>query len=62
MKVNTAPVQFFSEHLPSFTYRISMDTKSPPNRPSQSKSYIHVIVDAFSHFVVLVPINPSDSA
>ena len=29
-----------------------MDTKGPINPPSQHKSYIHVIVDAFSHFVV----------
>ena len=33
-----------------------MDTKAPINHPSQHKSYIHVIVDAFSHFVVTDPI------
>ena len=49
MKKQTAPAQPFSEHAPSFNYRISMNTKGPINPPSQHKSYIHVIVDAFSH-------------
>ena len=56
MKIQTAPTQSFSERAPSFDYRISMNTKAPINPPSQHKSYIHVIVDAFSHFVVTVPI------
>ena len=55
MKIQTAPTQTFSEHAPSFNYRISMDTKGPINPPSHNKSYIHVIIDAFSHFVVTVP-------
>ena len=54
MKNNSAPIQSFSEHAPSFNYRISMDTKGPIT--PQNKSYIHAIVDAFSHFVVTVPI------
>ena len=33
-----------------------MDTKGRINPPSHNKSYIHVIIDAFSHFVVTVPI------
>ena len=33
-----------------------MDTKGPINPSSQKKTYIHVFVDAFSHFVVTVPI------
>ena len=33
-----------------------MDTKGPINPPSKQNSYIHVIVDAFSHFVVTIPI------
>ena len=61
MKVNTAPIQSFSEHGPSFNYRISMDTKGPMTPPSQNKSYIHVIVDAFSHFVVTVPIESNNA-
>ena len=56
MKIQTAPTQSFPEHAPSLNYRISMDTKGPNNPPSNNKSYIHVIIDAFSHFVVTVPI------
>ena len=37
-----------------------MDTKGPINPPSHNKSYIHVIVDAFSHFVVTVPIKSNN--
>ena len=55
-KIQTAPTHSFSEHALSFNYRISMDTKGPINPPSHNKSYIHVIIDAFSHFVVTVPI------
>ena len=32
-KIQTAPTQSFSEHAPSFNYRISMDTKGPINPP-----------------------------
>ena len=56
VKIQTAPTQSFSEHAPSFNYRISMDTKGPINPLSHNKSYIHVIIDAFSHFVVTVSI------
>ena len=61
MKIQTAPTQPFSEHAPSFNHRISMDTKGLINPPSQHKSYIHVIVDAFSHFVVTVPIKSNNA-
>ena len=61
MKIQTAPTQLFSEHAPLVNYRISMDTKGPINPPSQHKSYIHVIVDAFSHFVVTVPIKSNNA-
>ena len=61
MKIQTAPTQSFLEHASSFNYRISMDTKGPINPPSQHKSYIHVIVDAFSHFVVTVPIKSNNA-
>ena len=61
MKIQTAPTQSFSEHAPSFNYRISMDTKGPINPPSHNKSYIHVIFDAFSHFVVTVPIKSNNA-
>ena len=61
MKIQTAPTQSFSKHAPSFNYRISMDTKGPINPPSHNKSYIHVIIDAFSHFVVTVPIKSNNA-
>ena len=61
MKFHTAPTQSFSEHGPSFNYRISMDTKGPKNPPSHNKSHIHVISDAFSHFVVTVPIKSKNA-
>ena len=38
-----------------------MDTKGPMNPPSNQNSYIHVIVDAFSHFVVTVPIKHNNA-
>ena len=38
-----------------------MDTKGPVNPPSQNKSHIHVIVDAFSHFVVTVRIKSNNA-
>ena len=61
MKIQTPHTQSFSEHAPSFNYRISMDTKGPINPPSHNKSYIHVIIDAFSHFVVTVPIKSNNA-
>ena len=61
MKIQTAPTLSFSEHDPSFNYRISMDTKGPINPPSHKKSYIHVIIDTFSHFVVTVPIKSNNA-
>ena len=53
-KIQTATIQTISENASSFNYRISMDTKRPINPPSKQNSYIHAIVDAFSHFVVTV--------
>ena len=38
-----------------------MDTKGPINPPSEQNSYIHVIVDAFSHFIVTVPIKSNNA-
>ena len=61
MKNQTAPTQSFSDHASSFNYRISLDTKGPINPPSHNKSYIHVIIDAFSHFVVTVPIKSNNA-
>ena len=57
LKIQTATIQTFSENASYFNYRISMDTKGPINPPSEQNSYIQVIVDAFSHFVVTVTNN-----
>ena len=61
MKIQVASTQFFSEHASSFNYRDSLDTKGPINPPLQHKSYIHIIIDAFSHFVVTVPIKSNNT-
>ena len=61
MKIQTAPTQSFSEHAPSFNYRFSMDTKGPIYPPSYNKSFLHVIIDAFSHFVATVPIKSNNA-
>ena len=58
VKIQTAPTQSFSELAPSFNYHISMDTFNPP---PQNKSFIHVITDAFSHFVLTVPIKTNNA-
>ena len=60
-KIQTAKIQTFSENASYFNYRISMDTKGPINPPSNQNSYIHVIVDAFSHFVVTVHVKQNNS-
>ena len=60
-KIQTATIQTFSENASYFNYRKSMDTKGPINRPSNQNSYIHVILDAFSHFVVTVPIKQNNA-
>ena len=61
MKIQTAPTQSFSEHAPFFNCRNSMDTKGSINPPSHKKSYIHVIIDAFSHFGFTVPIKSNNA-
>ena len=60
-KIQTATIQTFSEKASCFNYRVSMDTKGPINPPSKQNSYIHVIVDAFSHFVETVPIKQNNA-
>ena len=60
-KIQTATLQTFSENASFFNYRISMVTKGPINPPSNQNSYIHVIVDAFRHFVVTVPIKQNNA-
>ena len=61
MKIETAPTQSISEYAPSFNHRISLDTKGPINPPSHNISYMHVIFDAFSHYVVTVPIKANNA-
>ena len=60
-QIQTATIQTFSENASNFNYRLSMDTKGPINPPSNQNSYIHVIVDAFSHFVVTVPVKQNNA-
>ena len=52
---NISPPLHFFENATHFNYRISMDTKGPISPSSQNNSYIFVIIDAFSHFVVTNP-------
>ena len=60
-KIQTATIQTLSENDRYFNYRITMDTKGPINPPSKQNSYIHVIVDAFSHFVITVPVKQNNA-
>ena len=60
-KFQIASIQTFSKNASYFNYRISMDTKGPINLPSKQNSYNHVIVDAFSHFVVTVPVKQNNA-
>ena len=55
-KIQSATIQTFSENASYFNYRISIDTNGPINPPSKQNSYIHVIIDAFSNFVVTKPV------
>ena len=52
---NISPPLPFYENGTHFNYRISMDTKSPISPSSHNNSYIFIIIDAFSHFVVTNP-------
>ena len=60
-KIQTVTIQTFSENASYFNYRVSMDTKGPINPPSKQNSYIRVIVDAFSHFVVTIPVKRNNA-
>ena len=48
-----APQQPFLKVSPYYNQRISVDTKSVISPSSDGNSYVYVIVDAFTHFVVL---------
>ena len=55
--------QPFLEVSPYFNHRISMDTKGPisPSSDGNGNSYVYVIVDAFTHHVVLQPSTTNDA-
>ena len=59
--IQTSKIQTFSENASYFNYRRSRDTKGPINPPSNQNSYIHVIVDAFSLYVVTVPVKQNNA-
>ena len=51
----------FLEFSLYFNHRISMDTKGPISPSSDGNSYVYVIVDAFTHYVVLHPSHKKDA-
>ena len=57
---NTASLRPFSELTPYFNFRISIDTKGPINPPSNGKSYIISIVDAFSNYYIPTAVTKHD--
>ena len=56
-----APQQPFLEASPYFNHRISMDTKGPNSPSLDGISYVYVILDAFTHYVVLHPSAKNDA-
>ena len=56
-----APQQPFLEVSTYFNHRISMDTKGPISPSSDGNSYIYVIVDALTRYVVLHPSPKNDA-
>ena len=57
----TAPQQPFLEVSPYFNYRISMNTRGPISPSSDGNSFVYVIVDAITHYVVLPPSPKNDA-
>ena len=55
------PLQTFLEVSPYFNHRISMDAKVPISPSLDGNSCVYVIVDAFTHFVVLHPSPKNDA-
>ena len=51
----SAPQLEFAETAERFNHRMSMDNKGPIHPASKGNSYIFVICDAFTHFVVTKP-------
>ena len=59
--LSVAPHQPFLEVSPYFNHRISMDTKGSISPSSDGNSFVYVIVDAFTHYVVLHPSPKNDA-
>ena len=60
MDTNTAPQLDIAETAEGFNQRISMDTKGTIHPASKGSSYVFVICDAFTHFVVTKPASFND--
>ena len=56
-----APQQPFLEVSLYFNHRISMDTKGPISPSSDGNSNVYVIVDAFTHYIILLPSLKNDA-
>ena len=56
-----APQQPYLEVSPYFNYRTSMVTKGPVLPSSDGNCYVYVIVDAFTHYIVLHPSPKNDA-
>ena len=56
-----APQQPYLEVSPDFNHCISMETKGPISPSSDGNSYIYVIVNVFTHYVVLHPSPKNDA-
>ena len=56
------PQQSFLEVSPYFNHRIEMEPKGLFSTSSDRNSYVYVIVDAFTHYVVLYPSPKNDAA
>ena len=61
MDIHTATKLPFAQQSDCFNHRISMDTKGPIYPPSKGNSYIYVICDAFSRFVITQPAPTNDA-
>ena len=54
-KQNKAAFLTFSKLSTFWNHSISMDTKGPLNPAFEDNHYIHVIVDHFRNYIVIVP-------
>ena len=56
-----APQQPFLEVSPYFNHRVSRDTKGPISPSSDGSSYVYVILDAFTQYVLVHPSPKNDA-